>query len=246
MENINLETNNNLENKELSQEVLEIGEKQNDFLNSTVGKVINETVDLGLRWILPDFLENQVIDVKDALIKGGLKEGVNETVKKSIEMGKNLKGVFTGKFENISEAHDAIKNGGTIDGISNVIDSSLNIASKNKLIPNNVASLIRKGKNVILDNISNNIEENFTYQINNIEKIGKYENNWKNFYNEHDFDGMEREYQKIKEKLKETLPLEKTLKEARVIENLHTLIKNNGGKFDLTNEQIELSKLLTN
>ena len=56
---------------------------------------------------------------------------------------------------------------------------------------------------------------------------------------------MEREYDKIKEKLKELLPLENTLKEARTIENLHLLIKNNGQDFNLTEEQSKLASMLT-
>ena len=50
---------------------------------------------------------------------------------------------------------------------------------------------------------------------------------------------------KIQEKLKELLPIENTLKEARVIENLHNLIKNNGQNFNLSQEQLELANLLT-
>lgn len=55
---------------------------------------------------------------------------------------------------------------------------------------------------------------------------------------------MEREYNKIKEKLKEIMPLEKTINNARAIENLHILIKNNGQDFNLTSEQLELAKML--
>ena len=50
---------------------------------------------------------------------------------------------------------------------------------------------------------------------------------------------------KILNKLKELLPIENTLKEARVIENLHTLIKNNGQDFNLTKEQLELANMLS-
>jgi len=39
--------------------------------------------------------------------------------------------------------------------------------------------------------------------------------------------------------------LGKRLKEARIIENLHLLIKNNGQDFNLTDEQLELAKMLT-
>ena len=55
---------------------------------------------------------------------------------------------------------------------------------------------------------------------------------------------MEKEYEKIKDKLKETLPLEQTIKQARIIENLHTLIKNNNQNFDLSKEQLELVQML--
>ena len=83
-------------------------------------------------------------------------------------------------------------------------------------------------------------------QLDSIEKLGKYENNWRKYYQEQDFNGMEREYEKIKDKLKEILPLETTLKQAREIENLHLLIKNNGHQFNLTEEQLQLAGMLTN
>ena len=56
---------------------------------------------------------------------------------------------------------------------------------------------------------------------------------------------MEREYKKIKEQLNNLLPLEITLKQARQIENLHALIKNNGARnFNLSKEQLELANTL--
>ena len=153
-------------------------------------------------------------------------------------------GIFTGEFDNISQARDAIKSGGIIDGISNLLDSILQKTSSSGLITNNVARMISSGKNAILDSISNKIENEFTSQIDGIEKLAKYESNWKEYFNNKDFIGMEREYEKIQEKLKEIMPLENTIKQARVIENLHTLIKNNNQNFNLTKEQEELANLL--
>ena len=49
---------------------------------------------------------------------------------------------------------------------------------------------------------------------------------------------------KINNLLTKTLPLENTIKNARTIENLHELIKNNGKNFDLTSEELELAKML--
>lgn len=233
-----------ISNQELSKNELITQSEQNNFLASTIGSVINTAIDLGLRWVLPNFIEEQVIDIKNSLIKSGLKEGINTTVEKGIEIGKSITGIFTGKFENISQAQNVIKSGGIIDGISNLIDSTLNFTTQKGIIPYNVATLIRKGKNVILDNVCSNIETEFANQINNVEKLGKYENNWKEYYKNQDFEGMEREYKKIKDKLKQTLPLEETLKQARKIENLHLIIKNNGQDFNLTDEQKKLAEIL--
>ena len=44
--------------------------------------------------------------------------------------------------------------------------------------------------------------------------------------------------------LKELVPLENTLKNARQIENIHQLIKNNGQNFNISEEEIELVKKL--
>ena len=239
------EVDQNLE-EQVNQNELVTEKEQTHFLDSTLGKVVDTAIDLGLRWILPDFVENQIIDVKDSLLRGGLKEGIDKAIDSAVELGKSVTGIFTGKFENVSQAQNAVKNGGIIDGISDVLDSTLSFTTKQGWIPSNIASLISQGKNVILDNVSNNIENEFVTQLDHIEKLGKYENNWRNYFQEQDFEGMEREYQKIRERLKETLPLETTLKQARVIENLHLLIKNNGHNFNLTQEQLELAGILVN
>ena len=178
-----LDENNKLMEKNLTNQTLNnveiVTEKeQNGFLGSMLGKTINTAIDLGLRWVLPDFVENGVIGVKNSLIQGGLKEGISTAIDTAIDLGKSVTGVFTGKFEDISQAQAAIKNGGIIDSLSNVIDSVLSVTSKSGVISDDIATLIRQGKNVILDNVSNNIEEEFVSQLNHVEKLGKYENNW--------------------------------------------------------------------
>ena len=68
-------------------------------------------------------------------------------------------------------------------------------------------------------------------------KAEKYINNWRSFYENKDFDGMQREYSKLQKELKELVPLENTLKNARQVENIHNLIKNNGKNFNLSEEE---------
>lgn len=239
-----MELENNLNKNKNSNEIVNERD-QNNFLNSTLGKVVDSAVDVGLRMIFPDFVEDGVIAVKDALLQEGLKEGLDTAINGAINLGKSVLGIFTGKFDNVSQARDAIKSGGIIDGISDVLDKVINKTNSSGLINNNIANLISNGKDAILDSVINKIEDEFTKQIDSAEKLAKYETNWKDYFENKDFEGMQREYDKIKEKIKELLPIENTLKEARVIENLHTLIKNNGQDFNLTKEQLELANMLS-
>ena len=223
---------------------LNLETEQGKFIDSTIGKVINNAIDIGLRYILPDLIEEEVIEVKDALIKNGLNAGIHTAVDNIVNMGKSAVGIITGNFENISQVKKAVEQGGLIDTVSQVIDFATNKAQNAGLINKTVGTIIKSGKNSILNNVSSSIEKELTNQEKNIEKLDKYSENWKEYYNIRDFEGMEKEYEKIKEKLKETIPIEETIKNARTIETLHNLIKNNGQNFDLSSEELELAKKL--
>ena len=213
-------------------------------MESGLGKAINFGVDLGLRAVLPDLIESQVIEIKDALLKNGLKEGINTLVKSAIDLGKSVIGIATGKFDNISQVQVAVKNGGILDSTSSLLNNAIDLARKNKKISPSVSTMLKRGKNIILESVNNNIEDMMTSQIKSIEKIDKYSNNWNKFYKEKDFEGMEREYKKIHSELNKVIPLENTIKYARKIENIHELIKNKGQDFNLSEEELELAEKL--
>ena len=140
------EINNNLNNEK----------KENNFLNTILGKTINNAFDIGLRAVLPDLIEEQVIDIKNALLENGLKSGIDTAINSTIDFGKSVAGIFTGNFENISQIRTAVGSGGIIDTISNVLDKTIDKVYEKGKINNTVSSLIKKGKDVILDNIENN------------------------------------------------------------------------------------------
>lgn len=219
-------------------------EKQNKFLESTIGKVINTGLNIGIRALLPDLIEDQIINIKDEIINNGFKSGLKQTVLSAIDLGKSATGMITGNFENINQARTVIKAGGLIDTISNLMDKGINAITKSGKVTKEIGNTIKSGKNIILKNIENNIENNFNNQINSIEKINKYTSNWNQYYKNRNFEGMEKEYKKIKGKLKEIMPIENTIINAKKLENLHTLIKNNGHNFDLSKEEIELANKL--
>ena len=235
-----IEKNKNIE---LKQEI--INEKsQKNFLETTLGKTINTAIDIGIRALLPDFIDDQIINVKNNLIKNGLQEGIKKTIDDAVDIGKSAIGIITGNFENVNQMQTAVKTEGIIDGISTLLDTVVNKVQSKGLIDYNIARTIKEGKNIILNNVESNIEKTFTDQIKSVEYTNKYINNWRNYYENKNFEGMEKEYQKIKKELKNLVPMEKTINQARTIENLHILIKNNGQNFNLSNEAIELAEKL--
>ena len=230
----NLEINNNIE----------IENQQKKFLETTIGKTINTGIDIGIRAVLPDFIEEQIIDLKDNLLKYGLKDGIKKSIDDAINLGKSAIGIVTGNFEDISQMQEAIKNGGIIDNVSGMLDSVINKVYSKGLINSTVAKTIKQGKISILNNVEKNIENAFNNQIKALNYTEKYINNWKNYFENKDFSGMEKEYKKIKTEINYLAPIEKMINKARTIENLHMLIKNNGQDFNLTKEQIELAEKL--
>lgn len=81
-------------------------------------------------------------------------------------------------------------------------------------------------------------------EINSLEKISKYISNWNNYYNLRDKEGMEKEYKKIKKQMDTVMALDSTISEAKKIENIHNLIKNKGGDYELSEEERVLINIL--
>lgn len=241
-----LEITNNLNNtNEINQNLgTKIYEAQKSFLQTSLGKAVNTAIDIGLKAVLPELIEDEVIDIKDCILENGFKAGIEEIIKSGIDFGKSVSGIITGNFESVEQIQMAVKNGGILDKTSELFDNIISLAKDKDLINKTTASLIKQGKNSIISSISNKIEETLTNQIKAVEKIEKYTNNWNTAYGIQDFEKMENAYKNIKNNLEKTIPLEKIINNARTIENVHNLIKNNGKKFNLSDEELSLAKRL--
>ena len=71
--NNNLEQNNDLQLSQTNQNELVTAEEQNSFLNSTLGQVIDSGLDIGLRMLLPDSIEDSALEIKDSFMQNGFK-----------------------------------------------------------------------------------------------------------------------------------------------------------------------------
>lgn len=239
MERLALDFNNNLE--KMNNKIVET---QKTFLESDIGKAVNSAIDIGLRAALPNLIENQIIDIKNIILEQGFSEGLKEVINSGLNLGKSAIGIVTGEFENVSQIQMAVKNGGILDNVSKLLDLSINFAKSKNLITSDIASLIKKGKNSVISSISDKIEETLTNQIKAVEKIEKYCEIWNESYGNKDLSGMEKAYKNIKSNLNKIVPFENIINNARKIENIHNLIKNNGNKFDITENEIILAQKL--
>ena len=128
------------------------------FFGGVFKNALNFGVDLGLKALLPDLIEDQVIDIKNSILEGGFKEGVNTLMKKVNEFKNSITGIFTGNFNNIEEIHTATKQGGIIKTVSKGLSKGIDAGVKSGAIPKSVGSIIKAGKTTILNEFNSSLE----------------------------------------------------------------------------------------
>ena len=232
-----LEHNNTLKNNIN----LDIDNRQKTFLETNIGKVVDSAVDLGIRTVLPNLIEDQVIDIKNIILDQGFKDGLSEIINTGLDFGKSAIGVLTGNFENISQVQMAVKKGGIIDSISRLLDFSINLAAKTNLISNDMASVIKSGKNTIMENITVKVENELTSQIREIEKLDKYCNKWQEALENKDLTEMNKIYRNIQKHEQEIIPIERVINNIRKIDNIQELIKSKENIEDITDNELVLA-----
>lgn len=219
-------------------------EAQNNFLKTDIGQAINGGIDIGLKVVLPDVIEDEVIAIKDSLLTEGFSAAVDTAIDEAINLGKSAMGILTGTFENVSQIKKAIEKGGLLDSISDILNSGIKWIKDKGLIKKETANAIKKGKDSIIKVIDKNIENELETQVEAIDKINGYIEKWQKYYEEQNFTNMEYQYKKIEENLEKVVPIETILIKARQVENLHELIKNKGKDFNLSDEEKELANML--
>ena len=98
--------------------------KQTKDIKIDIGNLANTGLEFGLRAVLPDFIEDDIIDIKDKFIQEGFTEGVKETYEKVKDIGKSIQGIFTGKFESVEQVKRLIQTDGILDGTSEIIEKT--------------------------------------------------------------------------------------------------------------------------
>lgn len=75
---------------DLTNENVDIEKAQTSFLETSIGKVVNTGVDIALRSVLPNVIEDEVIDIKNTLITEGVQKALKTAVDSAINLGKSV------------------------------------------------------------------------------------------------------------------------------------------------------------
>lgn len=203
-------------------------------------RIINIVLDIGLKAILPDFLENDVIEIKNAFIKEGFSDGVQEILDKLEDVGKSIIGIFSGKFETVEQIKRLVQTDGILDGISDLIDKILkNMKNKGK-ISKTTYNLIKSGKKEILNNLEEDLKSTYQETTYSLEKLNQYCEEWKENYKKQDYKAMEKSKNKIKQRLEKSEIIEDIITEARNIEKIQKYIEKKGSIENLSEKEKQL------
>ena len=222
--NLNNQLTNDIKNNEISK-------NQNDFIGNMFKNAINFGVDLGLKSLLPDLIEDQVIDIKNSILEGGFKEGVNTLMKKVNEFKNSITGIFTGNFNNIQEINTATKQGGIIKTVSKGLSKGIDAGVKSGIIPKSIGGILKAGKTTMLNEFSNSLESQMRKEIQKFDTLNDLNKKWYDALDKRDFDKMTKYTEKISALSKDLVKFSNIINETKKIEELHNFIKENNS-FD--------------
>ena len=230
--NLDLISEKNL-NNQLTNDIKtnEIIKNQNDFIGNMFKNAINFGVDLGLKSLLPDLIEDQVIDIKNSILEGGFKEGVDTLMKKVNEFKNSITGIFTGNFNNIQEINTATKQGGIIKTVSKGLSKGIDAGVKSGIIPKSIGGILKAGKTTMLNEFSNSLESQIRKEIQKFDTLNDLNKKWYDALDQRDFDKMTKYTEKISALSKDLVKFSNIINETKKIEELHNFIKENNS-FD--------------
>ena len=203
----------------------QLADAQEKFVQSHLYEIFNVALDAGIKATVPSIADDALIDIKNSILENGMTDGIKEIWNNIKEYGKTAFGIVSGKFDSIEQVQMATKTGGVLDTVSKIFDFALDKAVDKGEISKSTRQSLKTKKNSIIKNIKSEISEELDNQVKYIEKINEYNMKWQECFKNEDLSGMKNANRNIQKYLEKTLPLEETLKQARKVEIIQTLVE---------------------
>ena len=208
-------------------------------------EMLDNALDIGLRSVLPDFIEDDVIEIKNAFIQEGFISGIEQIVRKIENIINSIKSLFKGEFEDVDQIKKLVQKNGILSAGASLIDTISKQLLDKKIINKKTYNIIKTGKNKILKSLENELKKYYKEDDYSLEKINEYCQEWKEKYNNKDYEGMKETMNKISQKMEQNKSIENIIKKARTIEKIEKYIEKNGSIENLSESQKNFLKSLT-
>lgn len=209
----------------------EINNSQTNFLNNILEKALNFGVNMGIKAITPDFVEDQVIEIKDNIIENGFEKTVSSLVNQVQDFGKNVMGLFNGNFNNSKELEQATKNVELYNMVEQLVNKGIDRAIKSKKINKDLGNFLKDTNSVIVENFSKDLNKSILKENKNFEKLDQYNKDWENAWLDRDIEKMEKALENINKMLEKLTKYKDPIIKADRLNELHNHIVKSGN-FD--------------
>lgn len=209
-------------------------------ININMPKIANNALNFGLKAILPDFIEEDIIQIKDSFINEGFEKGLEEAKEKAEEVWKSVKGVFTGEFDTVGEIQKLIQKNGILDTASDLVDKITKLLLSKKIINKTTYNLIKTGKKEIINALEGELNNYYKVDNYDFEGLSEQIEKWQKNYNDSDYESMEKTAKTILNILDKVDQIEAVITKARNIQKVQKYIQEKGSKEKLTKAERKL------
>lgn len=187
-----------------------------------------------------NFPENLGEKVKEGLEKIDLKEIGSFAAESALKMGMKNLGMKSSTFTSVKNIFDAVKEGDLKKGLA----SGLNIAIGLLKVPTTAKTLLKNGKNLILDQVfEDELKKVMTKQKNTISRIDKKCLQMEDAFKTNDTKTLDKVARTLKTDLEKVMPIQDVINKGTQVLNKYQLYKSKGS-LELTQDELELCKKL--
>ena len=211
---------------------------QADNILSNISNAFSNAVKKGSELInFPDTLGETV---KQGLEKIDLKEIGESAVESALKTGMKSLGMKSSTFNSLKNIFDAVKEGDLKKGLT----SGLNVAIGTLKIPTTAKTLLKNGKNLILDQVfEDELKKIMVKQKNTISRIDKKCLQMEEAFDKNDTKTLDRVAKTLKTDLEKVMPIQDVISRGNSILNKYQLYKSKG-TTELTQSEKELLEKL--
>ena len=205
---------------------------------TNIGDAFSKAVQKGVQKIeMPENLSNSLID---GFKKIDLKGIGGKAAESALKEGVKKLGINSTTFNSVKGIIEAVKEGDLKKGISN----GLNIAINALKAPSTAKSLLKNGKNLIVDKLfEDELKSLMKKQQNTISRIDKRCKEMEEAFKTNDVKTLDKLAKSLKTDVKNVMPIQDVIKRGSDMINRYDLYKSKNGQ-ELTSAELELCKKL--